>query len=135
MSCRVFALGLVLAVVSRCKPPPPALVNPVEVQTPAPDQDRLSATQAAREGRSGPVRVEFCIAADGTTSDVKVVESLDPEVDAIAVETVEGWTYEPATRGGQPYESCTDYTFQFRFAGADSNSENPAEPDPVDSEL
>lgn len=122
MSCRVLVLGVVFGASVGCKPPPAKLVNPVEVQAPAPDQDRLAQTEAAKGGRSGPVRVEYCIGEDGTTSQVTVVESLDPEVDAIVVETVEGWTYEPATRNGQPYETCTDYTFRFRFAGAGETS-------------
>jgi TonB family protein len=109
-SCLVLAL-IVLAA-SACKKPEPALVSPREVHTPGLDADRLARSEAARAGTRGSVKVEYCIDPDGETQDIEVVESFgDPEVDALVVETVDAWRYEPATRDGVPFEQCTDYTF------------------------
>jgi TonB family protein len=99
-----------------CKKPDPVLVSPREVETPGLDGGRLAQTEAATRGASGKVKVAYCIDLDGETKDVQVVESFgDPQIDALVVETVEAWRYEPATRDGEPVEQCTDYTFELNL--------------------
>jgi TonB family protein len=46
---------------------------------------------------------------------VKVVHSLDRDIDQAAVETVKEWKFEPATRNGQPVPVQTDVTFNFNL--------------------
>src|SRR5690606_38696237 len=103
--------------IGACKKPPPVVVSPREIEAPQPDPARVSETAAATQGKSGAVRVRYCIDTEGRTRDVEIVESLEPEIDAVVAETVEGWRYEPGKRDGQAVESCTDYTFMFDFSG------------------
>lgn len=79
------------------------------------DQEALAQTDAAKQSKSGSVKVAYCVAPSGTTHDVQVTEPFSPDVDALAVQTVQGWTFRPATRDGEPYDFCTDITFDLRF--------------------
>jgi TonB family protein len=108
-----FLAGIVVvAAVGSCAKPAPALVSPRELENSPPDPALLEQTQAAQQGRDGAVRVKFCIDPQGVPRDVNVVESFEPETDAIAIRTVEQWRYAPATRDGEPYTFCTDVLFQ-----------------------
>jgi TonB family protein len=98
-----------------CKKPTPTLRAPQELQTPGLDREKLAATDAAEQRQSGVVRVDYCVDTDGRPQKVAVTEPMTPEVDALAVETVRAWTFTPATRDGEPYEFCTDVTFDVRF--------------------
>jgi len=62
------------------------------------------------------VELEILVLPDGTVGDAKVVKSTgQPDIDRIAIETVEGsWRYIPATVGGKPVEAWT--TIIVRFA-------------------
>jgi TonB family protein len=112
----VLSLVALIVAASACKKPAPALVSPREVHTPGVDTARLSSTEAAQQGRSGAVKVNYCIDPTGETRDIEIVESFgDPDVDAIVIETVDAWRYEPATRDGVPVEQCRDYTFELRL--------------------
>ena len=114
-SSLTFSIALLVGL-SACKKPAPALVSPRELETPSVDAQRLSETEAAGRSDSGSVKVAYCITPEGGTRDVTVVESFgDTEVDAIVVETVQRWRYEPATRDGVPVEQCRDYTFELRL--------------------
>ena len=109
-------LALIAAVsLPGCKKPVPKMVTPVEVDAPRMDQTALDQSQAAQEHKSGSVKLSYCVGVDGKTHDVAVVDAFDPEVDALAVKTVEGWIFKPATRDGEPYDFCTDVTFDLRF--------------------
>jgi TonB family protein len=116
---RRLALLLALAAVG-CPKPVPKMKTPVEVDAPRMDPDALAGTTAAKEGKSGTVALSYCVDERGHTDDVKVSAPFDDEIDAIAVETVRGWTFEPATRDGEPYYFCTDITFDLRFPGTSS---------------
>ncbi len=106
---------LLLAVVAAaCAKPVPKIVTPKAIANPLPEPERVGATNAARAGKSGPVKVSYCVDTDGAAQDVAVKESVDPEYDAIAVETVKRWTFEPATKDGVPYEHCTEVSIEFR---------------------
>lgn len=53
----------------------------------------------------GWVKVRYSVLADGTTADVRVVESMPPSLPTkSAVSAVERWTFEPATAGGEPID-------------------------------
>jgi TonB family protein len=100
-----------------CKKPVPKLVAPVEVDVPQLDSEALANSNAAAEGKSGSVKLGYCVGVDGKTHDVEVLEPFDPEIDALATNTVQGWTFQPATRDGEPYEFCTDVTFDLNLGG------------------
>lgn len=91
------------------------MVAPVEVEAPRMDQESLNKSQAAQDGKSGSVKLTYCVGVDGTTHDVAVAEPFDPEIDALALSTVQAWTFKPATKDGEPYDFCTDVTFDLRF--------------------
>jgi TonB family protein len=50
------------------------------------------------------VRIGIDIAADGSVSDVQVLESDDPCFDPYVIDAVERWRYQPATINGEPTE-------------------------------
>lgn len=108
-------LALCVPALVACKKPAPVLVAPQEVHAPQLQAADLTDTAAAEEGRSGEVRVGYCVDTEGLAQDVAVLSSFDPEVDARAVELVKTWRFQPATRDGVPYETCTDVTFVLRF--------------------
>lgn len=114
---RISVLGGVLLVglAASCKKPAPVLVAPQEVHAPQLDAAELGDTAAAKAGTDGEVRIGYCVDPDGIAQDVKVLSSFDPEIDARAVELVKTWRFQPATRDGVPYETCTDVTFVLRF--------------------
>lgn len=89
----------------------------LEVHAPKLQAADLADTDAARAGKGGDVRVAYCVDPDGLAQDVEVLTPLDPEIDARAVELVKTWRFQPATRDGVPYETCTDVTFVLRFGG------------------
>jgi TonB family protein len=100
---------------SACKKPAPVLVAPVEVHAPRLDAAELGDTAAAKAGKSGEVRIAYCVDPEGIAQDVRVLSPFDPEIDARAVELVKTWRFRPATRDGVPYETCTDVTFVVQF--------------------
>ena len=50
----------------------------------------------------GQVGLQLTVTEAGKVEDVKVIKSLDPELDANAVKTVRTWKFRPATKNGQP---------------------------------
>lgn len=109
-----FALACIMTAAFGCKKPVPVVETPQPIENPGPSADRIAATAAAKEKRSGATRVGYCVDAMGTTADVKVLEPFEPEFDALAVETVKTWTFEPATRDGVAYQHCTDVRIELR---------------------
>ena len=97
-----------------CAPPPPVLVSPKGVETPLPTAQAVGQTDAAEADIAGKTVVAYCIDEDGETEEVTVKEGFTPEFDALAVKTVEGWRYQPATRDGTPERHCTEATIEFR---------------------
>jgi TonB family protein len=86
--------------------PPP----PVCLRCPAPPY-----TPDARSARiEGRVLLEITILPDGTTSDVKVIRSLDPGLDASAVKTVRNWRFKPVPG---PVPTTISVELNFRPAG------------------
>jgi TonB family protein len=108
------ALACIVTALFGCKKPVPVVVTPKAIENPGPSAERIAETAAAKEKRSGATHVGYCVDAAGTTANVKVLEPFEPEFDALAVETVKGWTFEPATRDGVSYQHCTDVRIELR---------------------
>ena len=51
---------------------------------------------------SGAVLIGLVVSSTGEPKDVHVVKSLDKEVDQSAVDAVQKWRFEPATKDGKP---------------------------------
>lgn len=58
--------------------------------------------RAKNEKIQGDVMMECVVKADGTIGDVKIVKTLDPELDQAAMEAAKQWLFDPGTRGGKP---------------------------------
>lgn len=72
-------------------------------------------TQKARtDGIEGRLVLQVIVAADGSVSDVKVVKSVEPGLDAAAVAAVQTWRFKPAMRCGKPVDGGV-YTIAQRF--------------------
>ncbi len=108
------ATALIAFALVACAPPQPVLVTPKGVQTPLPSGKAVSLTDAAEAGVAGRTVLAYCIDDRGHTEDVTVKEGFTPEFDALAVRTIESWTYRPATRDGTPERHCTEATIEFR---------------------
>lgn len=116
------AVSVPLAIVSRIQSPaidknmkPIALgpnVTPPRViysAQPAPVGD----TQKGKPIRDVILRI--VVGADGKVHDVRVERSLSKDMDARAVEAVKTWTFQPATKNGQPVAVFLDVEITFHF--------------------
>lgn len=106
-------VGIVIALAG-CKKPMPLVVSPHAIDNAMPDPARIAETAAAKAGQSGAVKIGYCVDTDGKPQEVTVLEPFEPEFDALAVATVQGWKFEPATRDGVPYLHCTDVRIELR---------------------
>jgi protein TonB len=61
--------------------------------------------QARADGIEGKLVLLVKVGADGLVSDVEVLKSVDPSLDAAAVAAVKTWTFKPALRCGKPVAS------------------------------
>jgi TonB family protein len=71
----------------------PKLLNKVEPQY---------TKEAAKKKIQGMAVLSVVIDADGQPQDIRVIRNLDPGLDQKAIEAVRQWTFEPATKDGQP---------------------------------
>ena len=72
--------------------------------------------EPARKARmQGVVILEAIITADGTVSDVKVLKSVNPLLDAAAERAVSHWTYRPATLNGRAVSVYLTVTVNFQL--------------------
>jgi TonB family protein len=69
-----------------------------------------------RSGVSGLVRLECVIRPDGRVSDVRVIEPLDPTVDAEAVRVLKEWTFSPGLKDGKPVPVIVEVEMSFTMA-------------------
>jgi protein TonB len=84
-----------------CKAPPDTGIHPPrQVFTPEPDYP-ASARSAKKEGT---VLIGLVVGIDGVPHDVRVVSSLDKDLDAKAIEAVQRWRFKPALKNGEPVE-------------------------------
>lgn len=107
-------LIVLFAVVAACRPPTAVVVAPKPRDNAMPTPEQVSETQAAKDGKRGAVRVAYCVDTDGKPQELRVIEPLEPEFDALALRTVAGWRFEPATRDGVAFEQCTDIRVELR---------------------
>jgi TonB family protein len=70
---------------------------------------------ARRSGIEGEVGLEIVVLADGTVGSVRVVQGLDPGLDARAVNAVRQWRFAPATRHGAPVDVIVQVSVEFRL--------------------
>jgi protein TonB len=88
-------------------PDAPVKPKPITVLQPA-------YTDEARGAQiEGKVRVEITVAADGTVSNVRVIQGLGHGLDEAALEAARGSTFEAGTRCGKPI--ATTFTIGMRF--------------------
>ncbi len=68
----------------------------------------LEYTVAAKtEGVEGKIKLKLTIAADGSVSDVEVLQSVEPALDAVAVAAARQWRFKPAMACGKPVAGGT----------------------------
>ncbi len=62
---------------------------------------------------SGTVLVSLVVSSEGVPTEVRVVKSLEKEIDQSAVEAVKKWHFDPARKDGQPV--AVKVTVEIRF--------------------
>ncbi len=78
--------------------PGPGIVNPVPMSRRQPPYT----SDAMRRKVQGQVQLEAVVSAEGTVTDVRVIKSLDADLDREAVKAARAWTFRPALRDGKP---------------------------------
>ena len=76
----------------------PGVTPPRPLSTPEPDYSEF----ARRKSIQGTVALSVVVGTDGHTHDVKVVDPLEPSLDAEAVDAVKHWRFAPGTKDGRP---------------------------------
>ena len=72
--------------------------------------------KAREEGTQGRVLVEFVVEKDGTLSNIKIIQTASPELDAEALRVISIMpTWEPGTIKGQPVRSRFRMPFNFQI--------------------
>jgi TonB family protein len=71
--------------------------------------------KASKNKIEGAVKLTAVIAIDGHARDIKIVESLDPDLDANAIAALEQWTFKPATKNGEPVATYATFVLSFRL--------------------
>lgn len=79
-------------------PKDPGIKAPRALHTPDPKYSK----SARKQKIQGTVTLSAVIGTDGRPRDVKVVKSLEPSLDANAIEAVKTWKFAPATKDGRP---------------------------------
>jgi protein TonB len=64
-------------------------------------------------GTKGDVILDVTIDETGRISDLKLVKGIDPAVDETVIATVRQWTFDPASRDGQPIASERELLFHY----------------------
>ncbi len=59
-------------------------------------------SKAAAARIHGTVVISCLVTKDGETAEIKVLKSLDPELDIEAVKAVTAWTFVPGKKDGKP---------------------------------
>lgn len=69
--------------------------------------------RAKAEKIEGEVLMECVVKADGTVGDIKIVRSLDAELDQAAVDAARHWEFDPGTRNGKPVDVLVTIAMAF----------------------
>ena len=73
-------------------------------------------SERAKAGKiEGEVHMECVVKADGTVGEIRIVRTLDPDLDRAAVEAARQWEFEPGTRNGKPVDVLVTITMGFRL--------------------
>jgi TonB family protein len=85
---------------------------PRAIDTPEPDYSR----EGKGQGIQGVVRLDVIIGTDGRVHNARVVKSLEPSLDAKALERVKTWKFTPSTKDGKPVavEMVIEVSFDLR---------------------
>jgi TonB family protein len=87
------------------------LFNPVPILRPEPKY-----TEEARLARiQGGVLLSLVVDASGAPRNIKVVRSLDPGLDQMAIEAVRQWTFKPGRKDGNPVAVQAQLEITFRL--------------------
>ena len=84
----------------------PVLVTKVEAEYTA---------EARAKQIEGAVVLHADVNQEGYAVNVRIVRSLDPGLDANAVEALKKWRFQPATKNGEPVTVSATLEFNFRF--------------------
>jgi TonB family protein len=76
----------------------------------------------------GVVKVRFIVDAAGKVTQARVLEPLDPRLDAAAIDAVKSWTFAPAIEKGREVATCLDVTLAFDLGSARSKGSENAQP-------
>lgn len=71
---------------------------------------------AGERGMEGIVIAEAVIDEQGSVADVRVIRSVDDQLDAAVVEAVRQWQFVPTTLNGLPTPSLLTVTVEFAIA-------------------
>ncbi len=74
-------------------------------------------SDAMRRQIQGSVHLECVVQLDGTTSSIKVVKSLDPDLDEQAIKALQQWRFEPGTKDGRPVPVIITAEMNFTLGG------------------
>jgi TonB family protein len=73
-------------------------------------------TRTARAAKiEGIVVLSFYVDAEGVLRDLRVIQSLDPDLDQNAINAVSKWRFRPGMRDGQPVAVAVKVEVNFRF--------------------
>ncbi len=122
-----------------------APVSPPSIDTSVPVGDPLAVihprliykvepkyTKAAFDHRvQGNVGLSLVIDADGVPRDISVAKSLDPGLDASAIEAVKRWRFEPGKEVGQAVSTAANIEVSFRLRFQPKSPESWFSPPPA----
>jgi TonB family protein len=89
---------------------------------PKPVKGSLPATPADAQGNRivGRVLVGYVVSIDGLVMDPVVLESTDPRLTKVALESMKAWQFTPATFNGMTVATLAAQEFNFNVSGADT---------------
>lgn len=61
----------------------------------------------------GIVRVQFIVRKDGTTTDIRIVQSSDPRLNDPVITALEKWTFHPGKKAGTPVNCLMQVPIKF----------------------
>jgi periplasmic protein TonB len=73
-------------------------------------------TKRAKKAKlHGVVKLKIVVASTGVPEDIKVVDGLDPDLDAEAIKAVSQWRFEPAMENGRAVPVWANVDVSFRL--------------------
>jgi TonB family protein len=85
--------------------------NPRPTYVPNPEYDEKD----RKKRIEGVVTLSFIVTKEGRTADIKVIKSLTPGLDQQAIKAVSRWTFEPATKDGEPCPARVTTQMQYKL--------------------